>query len=203
MKTLFFDVETTGLPPKGAKYDTDYIDFPYIVQIAWQLCYDDKKVVSEANHIVAPNGWKIPEDSIEIHGITNEKAIDTGIDLKDALRRFIIDSQKADKIVAHNVYFDTSVIKACMLKLEIDAEIGNKALSKEKRICTMMKTIKFVEARYRNADGTEGRIGKWPSLDELYFKLFKEEFVDQHDAMADVRAVNRCYWELIKLGILS
>lgn len=30
----FFDCETTGLPPRGAKWDVDYNDFPNIVQLA-------------------------------------------------------------------------------------------------------------------------------------------------------------------------
>lgn len=32
---LIFDTETTGLLPKGAKYDTHFNEFPHIVQLAW------------------------------------------------------------------------------------------------------------------------------------------------------------------------
>lgn len=31
---LTFDCETTGLPPKGAKWDVDFAEFPNIVQLA-------------------------------------------------------------------------------------------------------------------------------------------------------------------------
>lgn len=28
---LTFDIETTGLPPKNSKWETDFMDFPYLV----------------------------------------------------------------------------------------------------------------------------------------------------------------------------
>ena len=34
---LTFDCETTGLPPKGAKWDVDFAEFPNIVQLAWAV----------------------------------------------------------------------------------------------------------------------------------------------------------------------
>lgn len=33
----FYDVETTGIPSKGAKWDEDFETFPNIVQIAWVI----------------------------------------------------------------------------------------------------------------------------------------------------------------------
>ena len=34
---LTFDCETTGLPPKGQKWDVDFAEFPNIVQLAWAV----------------------------------------------------------------------------------------------------------------------------------------------------------------------
>ena len=34
---LTFDCETTGFPPKGAKWDVDFVEFPNIVQLAWAV----------------------------------------------------------------------------------------------------------------------------------------------------------------------
>lgn len=36
----------------------------------------------------------------------------------------------------------------------------------------------------------------WPRLRELHKYLFRKEFSDAHDAMADVKAVARCFWEM-------
>lgn len=40
----FYDVETTGIPSKGAKWDEDFETFPNIVQIAWVINGKIKKL---------------------------------------------------------------------------------------------------------------------------------------------------------------
>ena len=70
MRVLVFDTETTGLfPPRN-----EIAKYPYIVQISWFI-YDfgDNKIKSMNDHIIklAPN-MVIPQQSIDVHGITNE-----------------------------------------------------------------------------------------------------------------------------------
>lgn len=72
---LTFDCETTGLPPKGAKWDVDFAEFPNIVQLAWAV--NEK----ERSYIIKPEGWEIPEASTEVHGITAERANAEGVPL--------------------------------------------------------------------------------------------------------------------------
>ncbi len=43
---------------------------------------------------------------------------------------------------------------------------------------------------------------KWPKLKELHQILFDEPFADAHDALADVKATRRCYYELMARGII-
>lgn len=31
---LFFDTETTGIPDRAAHWDTDFMDYPHVVQLA-------------------------------------------------------------------------------------------------------------------------------------------------------------------------
>lgn len=199
MNKLFFDTETTGLPPKGGNYSTHFKEFPYIVEIAWQLVNEKGDTLIKESHIIRPDGYEIPEETSEIHGITTERAIEEGHDIKSVLRHFMVDCDLADNIVAHNIYFDTSMIKANLLKLGVPQEVGKNSLHKDKRIDTMRKKeiIQYVEARYE-----DGRVGKWPRLEELHFKLFGESFEDQHNAAADVEALKRCYYGLQKLNIL-
>lgn len=191
---LFFDVETTGLPEKGQTYEKDFMNFPHIVQIAWSINGVDK------DYIIKPEGWEIPESASKIHGITTEIALAQGVSLKAVLQDFLHHAYHSQLICAHNIYFDTSIIKANVLRTMgeeffSDVEI---TLHKSKRIDTMMKTIKFVEAKYE-----DGRKGKWPSLEELYDKLFPGETFDAHDAIEDVGALKRCLPELVKLGIIE
>ena len=43
---------------------------------------------------------------------------------------------------------------------------------------------------------------KWPKLEELYRKLFGCMFDNAHDALADVEATKKCYFELLDRGLL-
>jgi len=51
--------------------------------------------------------------------------------------------------------------------------------------------------------GGRGGKFKWPTLTELYTKLFKKGFGDAHDAAYDVDATARCFFELCKLGVIQ
>jgi hypothetical protein len=44
---------------------------------------------------------------------------------------------------------------------------------------------------------------KWPKLEELYTKLFGTTISGAHDAMADIEATKKCYFELIRRGIIT
>jgi DNA polymerase III epsilon subunit-like protein len=193
---LIFDTETTGLPPKGANYETDFESFPHIVQLAWFMNGESN------NFIIKPEGYVIPDDVVAIHGITTQIANEKGTPFRLVIAKFIGDCLVANKIVAHNVYFDTSIIKANVLRMfgkrQFYSENVEPALDKSKRIDTMMKTIKFVQAPFAS-----GRPGfKYPTLEELYFKLFNESF-PAHNAIEDVMAIKRSLEELIKLGIIE
>lgn len=146
-------------------------------------------------------GVEIPEASIEVHGITSERANAEGVPFADIIDEFLEDCKKARLLVGHNIYFDTSIVKAMILRIMgreyYDAKAED-ALFKGKRIDTMMETIKFVGALYAN-----GRPGKYPKLEELYNKCFPGETFPAHDALEDVRACKRCIPVLVENGIIE
>lgn len=195
---LIFDSETTGLPPKGTDYKTDFEQFPHIVQLSWYFNgeYHD--------YIIKPEGWIIPEEAAKIHGITTEIALEKGTPMNEVLNIFIRYCEQAERLIGHNIFFDTSVIKANVFR-EFKAingygyfiEMSDKALDKSKRIDTMMKTIKFVGAKQ-----TGKNTPKFPSLADLHYKLFGWCFEGAHNAIKDVEATKRCYEELVILKII-
>lgn len=178
MNILFFDTETTGLPEKDHNWEIHYDVFPYIVQIAWIM--GDV----ENEHIIKPESWHIPADAVKIHGINENRAICEGESNVEVLTNFLEDAKKADIIVGHNIYFDTSIIKANLLRLGFDKTEISDAMHKDKRFCTMQKSRKL--------------FGKWPKLIELHEHLFGMDFEDAHTALGDVKATQKCYYELIK-----
>ena len=192
---LFFDTETTGLPPKNARWDEDFKEFPYLCEIAWIF---GRKTES---HIIRPDGWTIPEDASKIHGITQKYAEEHGERLADVLEQFVWDCHHAEFICGHNIYFDISVIKANIMRSYgrefYNAGDTEAALFKGKRIDTMRASMKWVDARFDS-----GRL-KFPSLSELYGKCFPGETYQAHQALDDVRATARCLPVLVKEGLVE
>lgn len=189
---LCFDCETTGIPEKGMKWDEDFLRFPRPVTMAW--AFGD----TERHEIIRPQGWDIPTETVAIHGVTTEQADKEGKPFVEVVTEFLNDAEKYPLICAHNVYFDTSIIKAAIMALCPElADKAESALFKGKRIDTMRKTIKFVGARKENGSG------KFPTLEELFAKLFDGATFPAHNALEDVRALRKCLPPLVEMGIVK
>lgn len=192
---LFFDTETTGIPERSWNWDTDFEQYPHVVQIAW---LHGCKVET---HIIRPDGWEIPQETVDVHGITTEYALEHGEPFASVVDMFIQDCHDAGLICGHNIHFDTSIIKANILR-ELgreyyDANDVENALYKGKRIDTMRPTMKWVDARMAN-----GRL-KFPNLSELYSRCFPGESFPAHDALEDVKAVAKCLPVILELGLVE
>ena len=192
---LFLDTETTGIPDRSAKWDTDFADYPHVVQIAWlHGCKTE-------NHIIRPDGWEIPEDTVAVHGITTEYATEHGEPFAAVVDLLIQDCHESGLICGHNIHFDTGIIKANILR-ELgreyyDANDVENALFKGKRIDTMRPTMKWVDARMAT-----GRL-KFPNLGELYARCFPGETFPAHDALEDCKAVARCLPVILEMGLVE
>ena len=192
---LFFDTETTGIPDRAAKWDVDFMEYPHVVQMAW---IHGCKV---ENHIIRPDGWTIPDETVEIHGITTEYAMEHGEPFAAVVDMFIQDCHEAGLICGHNIHFDTGIVKANILRdlgrEYYEANGVEQALFKGKRIDTMRSTMKWVDARFAS-----GRL-KFPNLGELYARCFPGETFPAHDALDDTKAVARCLPVILELGLVE
>ena len=189
-KYLFFDTETTGVPRNYKAPSSDTRNWPRLVQLAWILTDGDGCRIHTGNMIVKPDGFIIPADAAKVHGITTQRAMAEGVDLKEVINQFKCDLDVATCIVCHNVDFDKKIVGAEMIRLGMRDEVG-----KKRSICTMQSSTDFCRIR--------GYYGyKFPKLQELYWKLFGEDFNDAHNAMSDIEATERCFWELKKCGII-
>jgi DNA polymerase III epsilon subunit-like protein len=72
-------------------------------------------------------------------------------------------------------------------------ELGERGI---KMTCTM-----FSSTAHCAIQGSRGN--KWPKLEELHQKLFGEGFEGAHDALVDVQACARCFFELKRLGVIK
>jgi DNA polymerase III epsilon subunit-like protein len=185
---LFFDTETTGLPKNWKAPVSDTSNWPRLVQLAY-LMYSETGLQQKAvDFIVKPEGFTIPSDASAIHGITTAKANSTGKPLKTVLEDFKAAVEGATTIIAHNISFDEKIVGAEFYRLQIPNPMYGK-----KKICTMESTVNFC--------AISGPYGyKWPKLEELYYKIFRSNFEEQHNAAMDIKATAKCYWELKKMG---
>lgn len=195
MKVMIFDTETTGLPVDFKAPPTDLDNWPRIIQIAYMV-FDSSKTIKKpflrVSTLVKPEGFEIPPDAQEIHGITTEIAEREGEPLEDVLNQFLTDYEGVNVLVAHNIDFDYPVLAAEMIRK------GLRSKNRARRICTKKETINFCAIPSPKFKGY-----KWPKLQELHEVLFGETFEGDHDAMVDTRACARCFWELVKKGVIK
>jgi len=188
---LFYDTETTGLIEfKKRSHDPCQ---PHLVQLAALLMDDEGNEIQSLSVIIEPNGYEIPKEASDVHGITTEFAKKVGIPLEDAVRPFISMAKKADQLVAHNITFDNRVIKIAKLRLP-DVKFPEMTAT---NFCTMNKSKAIVNCPPTAKMIAAGFIGpKVPKLEECIKHFFDEELVGAHDALVDVRACARVYYHL-------
>lgn len=186
MRILLFDTETTGLPTQRNTPATlsPHI-WPDLVSISWILC-DNQRVLKRETHYIKPNGWVIPEDSIKIHGITNDYAAANGHELKAVMEKFKADLFTAHRVIAHNMEFDRNVvIHALKWRLNQD---HTQIWDPKKELCSMVasKNELKLPSKYPKPDD----LYKNPRLDELYTDTFKKSPPPQaHSSDRDVEVL--------------
>ena len=186
---LFFDTETTGLPKNYRAPMNNLDNWPRVIQLGWQLYHDDGKLIEESAELVYPDGWAMPKGEFwKKHGYFQERNLAEGKPIKALLKLFTGQIQKAGLLVAHNMQYDYNVLGAEFLRAKLSTgKVIKKACTKElgTPVCKL--------------PGKYGRY-KWPELTELHLELFGEKFDGAHDALDDVKATARCFFEMKKRG---
>lgn len=185
-KALVFDTETTGLP--DWKTPSEGEGQPHIVDLA-AILYDGDTEVDRLNVIVRPDGWVIPQDTIDLHGITMEQAMDEGIAEAEALERFLALVQRADVDVAHNTTFDERIIRIAMMRYRDEAQANS--YRERAKFCTM-----FHSRDICRLPAKRGGLYKSPKLSEAYQHFFGEPLEGAHRALPDALGCARIFHHL-------
>lgn len=189
---LIFDTETTGLLPKYfSNNDKNILSnlsiLPYIVQFSCIL-FDSKtmKILDKIDSIIKiPDNAVVSEDSTKVHGITKE---DTrkGVDIITVLDKFNQLFKSCDLLVAHNLQFDSNILKIEYLRNNRDfIDLRNKEY-----YCTMQNSKDLCNLEATNSLGT---YIKFPKLDELHNKLFNVIPQNLHNSYYDIIISLRCF----------
>ena len=181
---LFFDTETTGTPLNYKAPSSNTRNWPRLVQLGWILMTEDGEKVSKGNYIIKPDGFTIPVEASKIHKITTKMALELGYNLSYVIDKFLQDFNKAKYIVGHNIDFDKKIVGAELIRLSRPDIMDSK-----QAFCTMKSSTDFCKI--------PGYYGyKYPKLQELYHKLFGNDFEEAHNAASDIEATQQCFWEL-------
>lgn len=190
---LVYDCETQGLP----LWDKPSEDpgQPHIVQLAALLVNPDPRptdisanIVQSLSVIIRPDGWEVPAEVTEIHGITTEYALQVGVPEKLALEMFL-ELWRGRKRIGHVQSFDARIIRIAT-KRYCDETVIN-AWKEGPAECTaeLAKPIMQMPAK------TKGKF-KTPKLTEAYQHFFQKELKDAHSALGDTMACMELYFEL-------
>jgi DNA polymerase III epsilon subunit-like protein len=208
MRLLIIDTETTGLP-KTKLISPDTLElWPHIVQFSF-IIYDTElnRIVGMYDYIIKmKQGCIIPEDSINIHGITNQDSAVRGVEIENVFDEFFYYLQTVDKLIGHNVPFDINMIRIELLRL---INSNNNLSREELKICkqklhyitsfsniscTLQDSITLCNISAVDKFGKTYL--KYPKLLELHKKLFDTEPNHLHNSLYDIIVTLRCFLKM-------
>lgn len=184
---LFYDFETTGLPLYGEPSEDPRQ--PHIVQLGVKVMdMITRQPLQAVDVIVRPNGWEIPKEASDVHGITTEMAYDMGIP-EEAVAEILLELWRPERPrlrVAYNESFDARIMRIA-LKRHFDDAIAD-AWKEGRAECAM---------RMANPILKKGRYSK---LVDAYEFFTGRKLEGAHSAMADVDGCMAVYFA-VKDGI--
>jgi DNA polymerase-3 subunit alpha len=173
---LFFDTETTGLLENSLMPIEKQ---PHITEL-FMVKFDEHGTELGSFHSLFLPPVKLSDEIIKITGITPEM-LEGAPAFRDRIAEIMAFMADADCLVAHNLSFDRD-----MLINEFTRAGGS--ITFGELICTV--------------EATEHLKGFRLSLSDLHEYLFGEKFEGAHRAEIDVRAMVRCFFELLNRGEL-
>lgn len=186
---FFYDSETTGLPDFRAASESP--NQPKLVQLAASLVdMDTLTAVQSMDVIIRPNGWIIPDDMTEIHGIGQEMAMDLGVDEGLALEMFYSMWGKRKRI-GHNQSFDARIIRIAQhrhLNIFNEQDLEDWKAGQAECTAILAKSIVALPPTEAMQKTNFKNTKKTPSLQEAYRFFYGRDFDNAHSAMADVNA---------------
>ena len=115
-RVMVFDTETSGLMPKRPRKGEAFPpneSYPYIMQLSYivynVLTNQIEETVNE--YVRIPDTVHVSPETVKVHGITREITEQKGKSILPLLAKFFVAYMKCDCIVAHNLQFDSELIR--------------------------------------------------------------------------------------------
>ena len=190
---LFIDFETTNLADfnKRARDPSQ----PHIVSLAAEICDDKGETIEDYSAIVKPDGWTIPKEASDVHGITDEIAAEKGIPEIEVAKKLFEMVCATQLLVAFNLQFDKFIGRIALRRYDIFDDSKDAWWKALPTFCPMraMTDICCIPAK------TPGKF-KFPKLSEAYEFAFKKKLEGAHGAVADKNAAKELFFWIKSLG---
>lgn len=203
-KYLIVDTETTGLP---LSYDAPFDDvgnWPRIIELSWELCWENGETIEKACDLVYPDGtWKFPTGEFwQKHGFTEAISLLVGEPIEKLLIRLAIAMNCADVMICHNLSYDKPIIECEFFRAKVYPNAVRRDLIKNniqikhglrpdgvklKKECTKLLSTPILKL-----PGFKGEYS-WPKLEVAYEYMFGKPMEGAHHASSDVEATKKVY----------
>jgi DNA polymerase-3 subunit epsilon len=191
---LFTDTETSGLPLFNEPSDDPRQ--PHIVQLAARLVdLDTREIISTIDLVIRPDGWEIPDEVAQVHGLTTERAAVVGVDERLALDMLLDLHGRSQFWVAHNAPFDQRIVRIACKRFHGDERAD--AWKDAPFVCTQSLATQIMKL-----PPTERMIAakrfhyKSPNLREAFKFFTGRELEGAHSALADVDAAMAVFFAI-------
>lgn len=159
-RICYLYTETNGLHELNENVSKkNLFGFARLVALNYEIGYIDTNgynCLETVRKIIKPRCMFITEDSIKIHGITNDIAKKDGYEIESVLNDFLADLKKHNVtvIVSHNITFHLKTLQAEYIRYNISFSFSNYII---------IDTINFYHQLY------------FPKLKDLYEQLYNKK----------------------------
>lgn len=180
MQYIAFDFETSGLPDgRHAAVTSENInkfDGCRAVSLSAARFSSRGRLLDTFDAIVYPGDFQIGPESVAVHGITQDRALQEGRPFTEIFVDFVkFIGHRVTILVAHNAKFDKNVLHSEMIRHGLDFE------------CIKHLDIRCTLELYRSIFLKPIRLGV------LYKEIFGVEFENAHNSLADCIACGKVY----------
>jgi DNA polymerase III epsilon subunit-like protein len=208
---LLVDTETNGLPRNRYAPISEIGAYPAILQLSWAIyaVEEGKLIRKEGRDVGIALDPSIPWDTgaAKIHKLSEVEARH-GTPARTALHELRAALYSVDMVVAHNLAFDKSVIRAAGYRAaslcEDDSNLRSIWNTHAKEFCTMLHTRDILQIPASAAQAKYKDLGpyKSPKLGELYEWCYGHLFrAELHSAKSDTDCLAQCVDALLQKGL--
>lgn len=188
---LILDCETSSL----FRYDlpADAEGQPRLAQIGMIFVRPDLTIEAEHEFLIKPDGWEMSEEAAAITGLTTERLLADGVDIRPALDLYAAGLDAGRVVVGHNCSFDAKMLRAELRRSGMDDRY-----IRTRTICTMQAFYgKKSPVKIPKANGKGGA----PMLTDCC-SFFGIDLPKAHSALDDARGAHGLLLKLRELNSL-